>query len=554
MPIDPAHLEDDAETFAAYMARYLVARHGYSVDLPNEAGPLAAACDRVLVRRSGNVVSVACIVDREARPGARFGLSPADAAAVVRLWTEAAARQADGGGRRTRFGRGRAVVLLTVYEVGDGIDDPGAERRLDDHRVVDRRGRAPIVQLILIDPRRGTVLARPHRVWGRDVGIGWLRKLVGRPRLSAEDLAPPAVAADVGRAPVLTGALLAALVAIFVAETLLPVEPWTGSLHASVRTLLAFGGVDRALVVGDGQWWRMATAPLLHGDALHILFNGLALWLVGRLSERLMGVAWFAATFAVSALAGSALSIVVNPPNLLSVGASGAIVGLFVASLVLSFHFPMGPLRSRLQSSTLGTIVPALVPILSTGKGATIDFGAHFGGALAGLAMGLVMLALWPRSRARPRFAGAAGAVAVAGLVLAVAAVPSDLDNYRKVPLYAALFQPWPATDAEARAEAYDIITAKPRDPRGHFVQGLALIDAKDLPGAEAELRRALAEPEMLGLLGPHYESRIRLVLGAVLRDEHEPEAARQVEAPACAAEKDGGPMSADILRLKLCS
>lgn len=522
--------EGRENSFAAYLARYLRARQGYSASIPPEAEALVPACDFVLVRTIQTVVSVACIVDRDARPDARFGLSPDAVASLVRRWAE--------GGSGT--GKGRKVVLLTIYEIGDGIATGDAERRLDDYRVLGKRGRAPIVQLILLDPSRASVLDRPYRAFGRTVDAGWLRKLAAGPRLSPADLVPPSVAQDVGRTPVLTILILAALAAVFAAETVFPVEPWTGTLHATIRTLLAFGGVDRALVWDEGQWWRLVTAPLLHADAFHILFNGLALWLVGRLSERLMGVAWFAATFAVSAVAGSALSIVVNPPNLLSVGASGAIVGLFVASFTLSFHFTVGEVRSRLQGQTLGTVVPALVPILSAGTGARIDYGAHFGGAAAGLVMGLVMLTVWPKALPRPRFARLAAGLAIAGLALVIAAVLPGVENYRKVPLYAELFQPWPATDAEARARAYDIVTAKPRDPRGHFAQGLALLDAKDLPGAEEELRKALSDTAMLGLLEPDYGDRIRVVLGAVLRDEKRPDEARAVLAPACAAEKTG--------------
>lgn len=531
------------ESFAAYLARYLRAKRGFHTTVPPDAEALVPACDLVLVRAIQNVVSVACIVDRDARPDARFGLSPRDAAAVVRRCVDA----------RGGTGKRRRLVSLTIYEVGGEVAISGAERRLEEYRIERTFGRLPVVQLVLVDPWRGLVLDNARRVFGRAFAFGWLRKLVTEPRLTPMDLAPPSIAGDVGRTPVLTIALLVALATVFTAETLFPVEPWTGTLHATVRTLLAFGGVDHALVVDEGQWWRMVTAPLLHADAFHILFNGLALWLIGRLSERLMGVAWFAATFTVSALGGSALSIAVNPSNLLSVGASGAIVGLFLATFTLSFHFTTGDMRSRLQGRTLGTLVPALVPILSGAHGAAIDYGAHFGGAAAGLAMGLAMLALWPKALPRPRFARFAGGVALGGLALCAASLPPGIINYRKQPLYAELFQPWPTTEAEARARAYDIVTAKPRDPRGHFVQGLALIDAKDLPGAEEELRKAVSDPDMLGLLAPRYENRIRLVLGAVLRDEKKSDAAEVVLAPACAAEKAGGPMSADIARLKLC-
>ena len=345
--------------------------------------------------------------------------------------------------------------------------------------------------------------------------------------------------------------IIALLAAMFAGEVAFGIDEWTGSLKPSIRTLLAFGGVSRSLAEGQGEWWRMLTAPMLHADALHILFNGVALLLIGRLAERLMGSAWFAATFVVAAVCGSALSIGINAPNLLSVGASGAIVGLFAATAVLSFHFPSGPTRSGLQVSTMQTLMPALVPIFSGGRG-NIDYGAHFGGAAGGIAMGFLMLALWRRTSPRPRLAGAASAIGILGFLATAAAAVPDYRNYARIAVTRDLVMPWPSDDREARQRSAEFVAAKPRDPRAHFVRGLALADSHDLPGAERELRRALADPAMLGLMEPHFETRVRFVLGEVLREEKRPDEARAILAPACAAEKSG-PMRDAMDKNKLC-
>ena len=533
----------EPETFASYLGRFLAGRLGYGPEVPAELAPVAAACDRLLVRADGPLLRVACIVDRDARPDAAFAVSPEDVLAAAMAWTEAA----------KWAGRRKPSVLVTVYEVGAGVVTPEAERRLAAYVGDPRRGRRLVLRAALVDPGQRRVWDNARRAFARPLAFRWLRRLLARQRLSDADLAPGAVAGDVGRFPVLTAAILAALLAIFAAEVLVPVAPWTGTLKADIRTLVAFGGVDRTLVLARGEWWRLATAPLLHADALHILFNGWALWLIGRLSERLIGPAWFAAVFAVSALSGSALSIAVNPANLLSVGASGAIVGLFAASFTLSFRVPVGAVRTRLQSRTVGTLVPALIPFLSGTNGGNVDYGAHGGGAAAGLAMGLLLLSIWPRSLPRPRFARVAWAVAACGLGLALAALVPDLANYRAVSLAQNLFEPFPRSDAEARIQSAVMVAAKPRDPRARFAHALALVAAHDLGGAEAELRAGLAERDLLGLVDPpHYEDRMRLVLAAVLKDENRPADARAAAAPACDAEK-AGPLRDALAKMQLC-
>ena len=71
--------------------------------------------------------------------------------------------------------------------------------------------------------------------------------------------------------------------------------------------------------------------------------------LAGSLLERAVGKLWFAAFFVVGALGGAAGSLLVNPHSLVSVGASGAIMGLFAAMFVISFRYTSGHDRSSLQ-------------------------------------------------------------------------------------------------------------------------------------------------------------------------------------------------------------
>src|SRR5262249_42706955 len=163
----------------------------------------------------------------------------------------------------------------------------------------------------------------------------------------------------------LTYTMLAALVAIFAAEIHHGIGPWTKLLQPSTSTLVAFGGLLPSLVYKSGEWYRLVSAPLLHADAVHLLMNGIALFLAGSLLESLVGRAWYATVFVISAIFGSLLSLTLNADNLVSVGASGAVTGLFAATLVTSFHFPSGAERTSLQMAAMYVLVPALLPLLS---------------------------------------------------------------------------------------------------------------------------------------------------------------------------------------------
>ncbi|NUL15205.1 rhomboid family intramembrane serine protease, partial [Streptomyces lunaelactis] len=87
--------------------------------------------------------------------------------------------------------------------------------------------------------------------------------------------------------------------------------------------------------VAEGQWYRLLTSMFLHGSIMHIAFNMLSLWWIGGPLEAALGRARYLALYFVSGLAGSALTYLLAEPNQASLGASGAIFGLFGATAVL---------------------------------------------------------------------------------------------------------------------------------------------------------------------------------------------------------------------------
>jgi membrane associated rhomboid family serine protease len=149
-------------------------------------------------------------------------------------------------------------------------------------------------------------------------------------------------------------------------------------------------GLGSVQGVAEGQWYRLLTAMFLHGSYVHLLFNMLSLWWIGAPLEAALGRARYLTLFFVSGLAGSALTYLVAEPNQPSLGASGAIFGLFGATAVLMrrLNYDMRPVLALL----------AINLVITFYSGFNIAWQAHIGGLVAGVVVGYAMLHA-PRER-----------------------------------------------------------------------------------------------------------------------------------------------------------
>lgn len=179
------------------------------------------------------------------------------------------------------------------------------------------------------------------------------------------------------------------------------------------------------LAVADGQWWRLVTSGFLHGSLMHLFFNLLALWIVGPPLEAALGRARFVALYFGSLVAGSAVSYLLNNPVGSSLGASGAIFGLFGATIVV-----LRRLRRDIAPFVGLVVVNLLLPLFIP----NIDWHAHVGGLVAGVLLAIAFAYA-------PRRLWTTAAVASVGAVLAVSAVLTVVrtEQIRSDPRYAEL-------------------------------------------------------------------------------------------------------------------
>ncbi|MCC9308021.1 rhomboid family intramembrane serine protease [Kitasatospora sp. RB6PN24] len=137
--------------------------------------------------------------------------------------------------------------------------------------------------------------------------------------------------------------------------------------------------------VAGGEYYRLFTAIFMHQptNPLHVGSNMLALWWIGPNLERVLGRLRFLALYVVSGLAGSALVYLVSGSGTASLGASGAIFGLFGATAVLfrAARQPIGPVVALI---VFNLVITFSVP--------GIDWRAHIGGLVAGTVTGIGLM------------------------------------------------------------------------------------------------------------------------------------------------------------------
>lgn len=148
----------------------------------------------------------------------------------------------------------------------------------------------------------------------------------------------------------------------------------------------AVPGVYEALVlwprgIAYGEVYRLVTSAFLHADVMHILFNMWALYVVGPSLERWLGRMRFIGLYALSGLGGSVLVYLITPLDQPTLGASGAIFGLFGATFVVA---------RRLNFDVRWVVGLIVLNLVFTFVAPGISWQGHIGGLVTGAAVAAV--------------------------------------------------------------------------------------------------------------------------------------------------------------------
>ena len=165
-----------------------------------------------------------------------------------------------------------------------------------------------------------------------------------------------------------------------------------GAIHPSFM-------IDHFLVswsaLGDGRIWTLATSIFSHNLLMHILINMLVFYNFGVVMEEVLGSKRFLVFYLSAGLMGSILhctfsEYILHQPDLAALGASGAVTGvvllfalLFPAEKIYIFGLiPVPAIWAAIAFTSIDVI-----GLISQGQGsaAPIGYGAHLGGATAGI-------------------------------------------------------------------------------------------------------------------------------------------------------------------------
>lgn len=166
--------------------------------------------------------------------------------------------------------------------------------------------------------------------------------------------------------------------------------------------------------VADGQWYRVLTSAFVHEQPspLHIGFNMLSLWWIGGPLEQRLGRSRYSALYFVSLLGGSA-AVLLLAPDTLTIGASGAIFGLFGATAIY---------MRRLRYDMRPILVLLALNIVFSFTWSNVSWQGHLGGLVAGVLVAVgIMYA--PREHRNLVQWGATAAVLIASVALTLVAV-----------------------------------------------------------------------------------------------------------------------------------
>lgn len=148
-------------------------------------------------------------------------------------------------------------------------------------------------------------------------------------------------------------------------------------------------GYSTQTVWSEGEFYRLFTYVLSHGNILHLLGNTVSLYIVGCLFEKRIGAAKTGVIYLISTLYGAiASTLLATNPERITIGASGAICGLLAGLLIVEIKN-----HKQYADSNIIPILGAIASTLFTGcLMPNIDNWCHIGGLVGGIIFTLIFL------------------------------------------------------------------------------------------------------------------------------------------------------------------
>jgi rhomboid protease GluP len=155
-------------------------------------------------------------------------------------------------------------------------------------------------------------------------------------------------------------------------------------------TLVRWGGSFGPRTT-TGEWWRLWTAMFVHAGPLHLAVNLAGLIAAGVVLERLVGHLAFGGVYLAAGVFASVVSLSAAPAQV-SVGASGAVFGVYGLLLATSFWSALHPSPLRMPLRNAARLAPAAAICLAYNVwDGRLPDAAELGGFVVGLGCGLAL-------------------------------------------------------------------------------------------------------------------------------------------------------------------
>lgn len=160
-----------------------------------------------------------------------------------------------------------------------------------------------------------------------------------------------------------------------------------------------WGAKNAVNILEDGEWWRLITPIMLHAGVVHLVCNVIVQLDTGAFFEREWGSLNWLIIYLVSAVGSSALSVVAMPDSI-SVGSSGAVMGLFggkgaefLCRCCETTRNDQDKVGHQVRKEQCGGVMCSVTFVLLFSFIPFVDWAAHLGGLLAGFCVGMVIFA-----------------------------------------------------------------------------------------------------------------------------------------------------------------
>jgi membrane associated rhomboid family serine protease len=166
------------------------------------------------------------------------------------------------------------------------------------------------------------------------------------------------------------------------------------------HVLSEWGGKNTILILEDGEWWRLITPIFLHAGVIHLVCNIMVQLETGAFFEREWGTFTWLVIYLVSAIGSTALSVIVMP-DAISVGSSGAVMGLFggkaaevICRCCESSDHAHEKVGHQVRKEQCAGVMCSVTVVMLFSFIPYVDWAAHLGGLIAGFCIGMIMFAI----------------------------------------------------------------------------------------------------------------------------------------------------------------